>query len=45
MRWAIEEAARHDVKVVIEAINQISVPGYFIRTLAGPSAGRRDLKG
>jgi len=34
MNWAIEEAACYDVKVVIEAINQVSVPGYFIRTLA-----------
>lgn len=45
MRWAIEEAARHDVKVVIEAINQMSVPGYFIRTLAGAVSWTQRLEG
>jgi hydroxypyruvate isomerase len=45
MNWAIEEAARHDVKVVIEAINQISVPGYFIRTLAGAVSWTQRLEG
>lgn len=30
MSWAIEESARYGVKPVIEAINQVSVPGYFI---------------
>ncbi|WP_350600913.1 TIM barrel protein [Pseudomonas sp. 65/3-MNA-CIBAN-0223] len=45
MRWAIEEANRHHVKVVIEAINQISVPGYFIRTLAGAVGWTQRLEG
>ena len=45
MRWAIEEATRHDVKVVIEAINQTSVPGYFIRTLAGAVGWTQRLEG
>ncbi|QZP31660.1 hydroxypyruvate isomerase family protein [Pseudomonas sp. DR48] len=45
MNWAIEEAARHDVKVVIEAINQISVPGYFIRTLAGAVSWTQRIEG
>lgn len=45
MRWAIEEASRHDVKVVIEAINQTSVPGYFIRTLAGAVSWTQRLEG
>ena len=33
MSWAIEQAARLNVKLVIEAINRISVPNYFIRSL------------
>lgn len=45
MRWAIEEATRHDVKVVIEAINQTSVPEYFIRTLAGAVSWTQKLEG
>ncbi|MGV8920708.1 MAG: TIM barrel protein [Pseudomonas sp.] len=45
IRWAIEEAARHDVKLVIEALNQISVPGYFIRTLAGAVSWTQRLEG
>ncbi|QBZ89195.1 hydroxypyruvate isomerase [Pseudomonas viciae] len=34
MSWAIEEAGQYRVKLVIEAINQISVPSYFIRSLS-----------
>ncbi len=45
MRWAIEEAARHDVKVVIGAINQTLVPGYFIRTLAAAAIWTQRLEG
>ncbi|URM25830.1 TIM barrel protein [Pseudomonas frederiksbergensis] len=33
MSWAIEEAGRYKIKLVIEAINQVSVAGYFIRSL------------
>jgi len=33
MRWAMEEAESCGVKIVIEAINQTDVPGYFIRSL------------
>jgi hydroxypyruvate isomerase len=45
MNWAIEVAARHNVKVVIEAINQTSVPGYFIRTLAGAVSWTQKIDG
>lgn len=34
MNWAIEEASRYKIKLVIEAINQVSVAGYFIRSLS-----------
>ena len=44
MNWAIEVAARHNVKVVIEAINQMSVPGVFHPNASGgQSVGRRRL--
>lgn len=33
MSWAIEEAGRYKIKLVIEAINQVSVADYFIRSL------------
>jgi hydroxypyruvate isomerase len=33
-QWAIEKAHDVGVKVVIEAINQIAVPDYFVRSLA-----------
>lgn len=34
MEWAVEEAGRYGVQIVIEAINQKAAPGYFIRSLA-----------
>ncbi|TNF83442.1 TIM barrel protein [Pseudomonas sp. ICMP22404] len=34
MNWAIEEASRYKIKLVIEAINQVSLAGYFIRSLS-----------
>jgi hydroxypyruvate isomerase len=37
LQWAIEEAAAADVVVVVEAINQTAIPGYFIRSLTEAS--------
>jgi len=34
MEWAIEQAAQKNIRVVIEAINQISIPDYFVRSLS-----------
>lgn len=34
MRWAAGMAARENVCLVLEAINQADVPGYFLRSLA-----------
>nr|WP_269137399.1 TIM barrel protein [Pseudomonas sp. PGPR40] len=32
--WAVEKAANIGITVVIEAINQVSVPNYFVRSLS-----------
>lgn len=34
MEWAIEQAAKEKIQIVIEAINQTSIPGYFLRSLS-----------
>tara|TARA_R110000764_G_scaffold90881_1_gene173351 strand:- start:1983 stop:2738 length:756 start_codon:yes stop_codon:yes gene_type:complete len=32
MSWSVEEAESCGIKIVVEAINQVDVPGYFIRS-------------
>ncbi|MBB3240129.1 hydroxypyruvate isomerase [Pseudomonas sp. Tn43] len=45
MQWAVEEARRYDVKIVIEAINQMAVPGYFIRSLSSAAHWAQQIHG
>jgi hydroxypyruvate isomerase len=45
MRWAIDEASRQGVTLLIEAINQRAAPDYFIRSLASAAAWCRRLPG
>lgn len=45
MEWALEQASKANVRLVIEAINQRSVPGYYIRSLADALAWSERLPG
>jgi hydroxypyruvate isomerase len=45
MAWAINEAAPYKIKVVIEAINKHSLPGYFIRSLPDAVSWTQRIQG
>ena len=45
IRWALEKVEGSGVKIVIESINQIDAPGYFIRSLGDAHRWTRDLDG